>query len=184
MASLRERQVVAIFGLWLRCRWRCRSVLGRVAVQRMHGARLIFFFPWLFVVLLRQGFLTGALHQDARTYRRRLVFQMRRGLEGLRRLIGRRTDIGSGLQRMRRRSGTKRIGLADQPRQFGERVVFSARGRTAIMIVVGGKRSVLVSISHREDASPSGQRHIAGTHHWYERNGPCQIPSQIPIREG
>src|SRR4029077_5642175 len=84
--------------------------------------------------------------------------------------------------------GTKGIGLADQPRQFGERVVFSpwfsSRVRAAIIIVVGGKRSVLVSISHHEDASPSAQRHIAGTHQWYARNGFCQIPSQIPICEG
>ena len=39
-----------------------------------------------------------------------------------------------------------------------------ARVRAAIVIVgVGGKRSVLISISHREDASPSGQRQPAMT---------------------
>jgi hypothetical protein len=40
----------------------------------------------------------------------------------------------------------KRIGLADQPRELRQGI--------ALTPVVGGKRPALISISHRDDASP------------------------------
>jgi hypothetical protein len=56
--------------------------------------------------------------------------------------------------------GAEWIGLTDQPRQFSQRVAI-ARGRivriTAAIILVRGKRSALVSISHLDDASPAGK---------------------------
>lgn len=54
----------------------------------------------------------------------------------------------------------KRIALADQASQFSQWVAFDRRrmGIVAAMIaVVGGIRSALISISHRNDASPSGK---------------------------
>jgi hypothetical protein len=56
--------------------------------------------------------------------------------------------------------GAERIGLTDQPREFGQRIAL-ARSRSvrinAVIIVVSRKRSALISISHRDDASPSGK---------------------------
>jgi hypothetical protein len=53
------------------------------------------------------------------------------------------------------------IGLADQPREFRQRIVLAscgaARVTAAIMAIVGGKGSILVSISHCDDAPPSGK---------------------------
>ena len=61
----------------------------------------------------------------------------------------------------------ERVGLPDQPGQFRQRIALALRRRirvrAAIVIVGGGKRSVLITISHREDASPSGQRQPAMT---------------------
>ena len=64
---------------------------------------------------------------------------------------------GGGLGR-----SPERIGLPDQPREFGKRIALAppslvdrrdhSRRR---------ERSVLISISHRDDASPSGQRQPA-----------------------
>jgi hypothetical protein len=55
----------------------------------------------------------------------------------------------------------ERIGLTDQPREFSQRIAFSPHGRmlvaVTIMIVARRKRSILISISHRDDASPSGE---------------------------
>jgi hypothetical protein len=55
----------------------------------------------------------------------------------------------------------ERIGLTDQPREFSQRIAFSPsrRGLVAatIMIVARRKRSILISISHRDDACPSGK---------------------------
>jgi hypothetical protein len=61
--------------------------------------------------------------------------------------------------------GAERIGLPDQVRQFRQRIALAAqiRIRTAIMVGVGRKRSVLITISHREDAFASGQRQPAMT---------------------
>jgi hypothetical protein len=57
----------------------------------------------------------------------------------------------------------KRIGLPDQPRQFGQRIALTLRSRLVIptRATVGGISSVLISISHvvlhplRESADPS-----------------------------
>jgi hypothetical protein len=55
----------------------------------------------------------------------------------------------------------KRIGLSDQAGQFGEWIAFGSSRRmlivTAIVSVVRGIGSVLVSLSHRDDASPFGK---------------------------
>src|SRR5262249_51424769 len=52
----------------------------------------------------------------------------------------------------------ERIGLADQPREFGERIVFArAMLIAATIVIVSGERSALISISHRYDASPTGK---------------------------
>jgi hypothetical protein len=55
----------------------------------------------------------------------------------------------------------ERIGLTDQPREFGQRIAFSPSRRklvtATIMIVARWKRSILISISHRDDACPSGK---------------------------
>src|ERR1700743_1319931 len=55
----------------------------------------------------------------------------------------------------------KRIGLTDQPREFGQRIAFAPGRRmliiAVIVVVIGGKKSVLISISHRDHASPSGK---------------------------
>jgi hypothetical protein len=52
--------------------------------------------------------------------------------------------------------GPIRIILSDQPRELGKRIVLAAS-----LVGSGGKRLVLISISHRDDASPTGQRHPA-----------------------
>ena len=55
----------------------------------------------------------------------------------------------------------ERIGLTDQPREFGKRIAFvPSRGGliTAVIVtVIARKASILVSISHRDDAFPSGR---------------------------
>jgi hypothetical protein len=55
----------------------------------------------------------------------------------------------------------ERIGLTDQPRQLSQRIALAPCRRVlvtaAIMVVTSGKRSALISISHRNDASPSGK---------------------------
>ena len=69
-----------------------------------------------------------------------------------------RADIGPLLQwKGGLGRGAERIGLPDQ---FRQRIALAAhiRIRTAIMVGVGRKRSVLITISHREDAFASGQR--------------------------
>jgi hypothetical protein len=57
--------------------------------------------------------------------------------------------------------GAERIGLTDQTRELGQRIALALSRRmliaTAIIVVVAGKRPVLISISHRDDASPSGK---------------------------
>jgi hypothetical protein len=76
----------------------------------------------------------------------------------------------------------ERIGLADQPSKFSQRIAFGLFRRAlvsaTIMIVVRRNRSTLISISHRDDASPSGK---PANPHFYKRTGPCQMPSQIPV---
>jgi len=73
------------------------------------------------------------------------------------------------------------IVLTDQPREFSQRIAFSLCRRAlaiaTIIIVVRWKRSILISISHRDDACPSGKPPT----HTYKRTGPCQMPSQVPM---
>jgi hypothetical protein len=77
----------------------------------------------------------------------------------------------------------KRIGLPDQPRKFSQRIAVGlcrrARITATIIIVVRRKRSILISISHRDDASPSGKK--AASRLLYKRTGPCQKPPQVPV---
>src|SRR4051812_14812780 len=113
----------------------------------MHRLRLVF---WLVVVFLRQRqrqrwrrcFVARALH-PCRRARRRSIGQF------LRRIVLLRTHVGPRLQRVRRGfgRGPERIILPDQPCEFGKRIALAAS------LLGGGKRSVLISISHRDDAS-------------------------------
>jgi hypothetical protein len=52
----------------------------------------------------------------------------------------------------------ERIGLPDQPRQLSQRIALApcrcVLVTAAIIAVISGKRSVLISISHCDDASP------------------------------
>src|SRR6478672_2400258 len=132
--------------------WRC-GWLGRVAVQRTPGATLVLVF------LLWRGFLPGALPPWRRPSRR-ARFVLRGGV--LWADIGPRLQRKGGLGR-----GAERIGL---PHQFRQRIALAAhiRIRTAIMVGVGRKRSVLITISHREDcirfgAAPTRHDHRAMT---------------------
>src|SRR5665213_2340586 len=131
-------------------------MLGRVAAQRMLCARIILRGVIVLGVSLRRRFLpSGTLHPGWRTGGRPVIglcgrlIGFTRGAARLHRLIGTAPDIG------------KRIGLTDQPRQFGERIALgSSRPMlivAAIVVVVRGIGSVLVSISHRDDASPFGK---------------------------
>jgi len=73
------------------------------------------------------------------------------------------------------------IVLTNQPREFSQRIAFGPCRRmlvtATIMIVVRWKRFILISISHRDDACPSGKPPT----HTYKRTGPCQMPSQVPM---
>src|SRR6516165_629313 len=60
--------------------------------------------------------------------------------------------------RRRRRIGTalisERVGLADQPGQLSQWVALApSRLIAAAIVIVGGERSVLISVSHRDGAS-------------------------------
>src|SRR5262249_35049207 len=72
-------------------------------------------------------------------------------------------------------------GLADQPRQFRQRIALGAAGgiwiAAAAVVVLRGIRSVLISISHRDDASPSTGSQIVR-----QTNGHLPVPSHIPMR--
>jgi len=123
-----------------------RGMRGAVALHRMHAA-----------VEIRLGLLmgSGALHPGRRArgrvvgFQRRLRFMVRIAIVGARRnrLVG-AAQIG------------ERVGLADQPRQFGERIALASGRRlmtATVVVVIRGERSILVSISHRDVASPSGK---------------------------
>ena len=135
----------------------------------MHRARVI-----LGVILLWDS-LSGTLH-PRRWTRGRLVIRRRRLLV-LSARAGARLDLLIGP------THTERVGLTDQPRQFGQRIALGL-GRcalliVAIMVIIGGKRSVLISISHRDDASPSGKPPTRP----YKRTSRCQLAApQIPMR--
>ena len=150
-------------------------------MQGMHRRRLVF---RLVIVFLRRGGGGSGVSCRARCIHAG-------GLGGAHRAASSGGSYCSGgycgrygprLQRMRRRlgRGPERIVLPDQPCQLRKRIALGrAVGITAIM-VGGGKRSVLISISHRDDASPSGQRQPAMSTNHDERIGPCQIPHEPP----
>ena len=79
--------------------------------------------------------------------------------------IGRIVGIGlSRPLRLKRQIGSPHraegIGLTDQARKLRERIAFGLGGRAraaAAIAVSGRKRSILITISHRDDASPSGK---------------------------
>ncbi len=77
--------------------------------------------------------------------------------------------------------GGERIALPDQARKLRQRVALALCGLmqiiAAVIVVVRGKRFVLISISHRDDASPLGKLPTRP----YKRASPRQLPSQIPI---
>ena len=156
---------LSLIGVWLfvlililrllRRHWRSRL---RITVQWMHRGRLIV----CLVVVLRLGLLgprIGALHPWRRPGRRlglrlvllRIVFL---GLV-LRRLVTLRgLRLGFHIGAAHR----KGIGLADQARQFGQGIAFDILAMlicAAAIVIMGGKLSVLISISHRLRCIPS-----------------------------
>src|SRR5258706_14462240 len=110
----------------------------------MHGVQLL----RLFVFLLWRGFLPGALPPWRRPSGRARFFL---GGGVLRADIGPRLQREGGLGR-----GAERIGLPHQPRPFRPRIPLAAHIRifTAIMVGGGREKSVLITISHPEEASP------------------------------
>src|SRR5260221_12759553 len=130
----------------------------------MHCTRVI-----LRVILLRD-FLPGALHPRRRTRGGRLRIR-RRPLLVWSAGAGGRVDLLIGPTH-----AAQRIVLTDQPRQFGQRIALVLGGRVlglvAVMVIIGGETSVLISISHRDDASPSGKPPT----HPFKRTGPRQMP--------
>jgi len=123
-----KRRRLVVIRLW-------RGTRRRIAVQRMHRTRVIF------GVILLWDFLPGALH-PRRWTRGRLVIRRRRLLV-LSARAGARLDLLIGP------THAERVGLTDQPRQFGQRIALGL-GRcalviVAIMVIIGGKRSVLIS---------------------------------------
>jgi hypothetical protein len=75
----------------------------------------------------------------------------------------------------------ERIGLADQPGEFSQWIALGPRCCTlvvtAIMGIAGGKVSVVVSISHRDDASPPEGCQLA----FHKRTSHCQMPLTGPM---
>ena len=128
------------------------GLLGRITMQGVHRRRLVL---RLVIVVLRQrrrrqrGFVARALH-PCRRARRSIEFVFRR-------VILLWAHVGPRLQRARRGlgRGPERVILPDQPCEFGKRITLAAS------LVGGRKMSVLISISHRDDASPTGQRQPA-----------------------
>src|SRR5579872_3768155 len=127
---------------------------GRVAVQRMHRARIVLLWRrrrWR--VLAHR-----ALHPGWWS-RRRLFFRLRRkliivlvcGAASWPR-VRLQLQIGS-----LHTAGAERIGLTDQTSEFGKRIALdllgSMRSVVPVIVVSTRKTSVLISISHRDDAS-------------------------------
>src|SRR5258706_3453697 len=116
----------------------------------MYSARII-----LRVVLLRGfplwRFLSGALHPRRRTGGRRIV---RGWLPVLVTPAGARLDLLIGATH-----AAERIGLADQPRQFGQRIALALVRRAlvtvAIIGIIGGEKAGPVSVNPPDDACPS-----------------------------
>jgi len=127
------------------------------------------------VFLLRSFLPVGALH-PGRWARGRGVIRLRRLLVLIARARA-RLDLVIGPPH----AAAERIGLADQPRKLSQRVALlpcrCVRVTAAMIIVIGGKRSVLISISHCDDASPSGKLPIRP----HDKIGRCQMPPQVPM---
>ena len=124
-------------------------------MHRMDWARGIFWILHLREFLPLRDFLPGsALHPRWRARGRGII----RGRRGpiLIALGGTRLYLMVGPAH-----AGKWIVLTDQPRELSQRIAFGLRRRVlasaTIMIVVRWKRSILISISHRDDASPSGK---------------------------
>ena len=138
-------------------------MLCGITLHRMHRAR---------IVLLR-GFLPG----DALHPRRRARGSIIRDFLGR---IERVMHLGT---RLRRQIGAphvrERIGLTDQAGEFSQGIALGPRRCmsvvTAVMGIAGGKMSVVVSISHRDDASPPGRlpTRVSQAH--------CQMPLTGPM---
>ncbi len=132
---VRRRRMVFRFG---------RRLRRGVAEQRMHRARII---------LLRRFLPAGALHPRRRARSDAVIVDREFVLIGLggARLHGLIGPAHAG----------ERIGLTDQPRELSQRIALDPRRRmlftAAIVVIVRGKRSILISISHGDDASPSGK---------------------------
>ncbi len=146
-----------------------RAGLRRIAMQRMHGVGIILTLIVLVLIILARivlrlrGMVRRRLPYHLRTLDVRTLYPLRRTGRGRRFLFDRL--LISLLVLLTRRLGLRRIGatrrckrvcLADQPGKFGKRVAL-VRARpiliAATIIVVGWKRSVRISISHRDDAS-------------------------------
>jgi hypothetical protein len=145
---------------------------GGVTVQRMHSTRIILLWRFLPRHALHPGRWTGG---NTIVVRRCIIWYWRRFVRiacsaaRLYRLIG-------------AAHGGERIGLPDQARKLRQRVALALCGRmqiiiAAMIVIVRGKRSVLISICHRDDASPSGKLPTRP----YKRARPCQMPSQVPM---
>jgi hypothetical protein len=137
-------------------------------MQRMHCTRVI-----LWVILLRGFPPDSALHPRRRARGKAIIRSWRLVLIAR---VGARLYLLVGPTH-----AAKRIGLTDQARELGQRIALALGWRAlviaAIIVIIRGKRSALISISHRDDASPSGKPPT----HPFKRTGPRQMPPQIPM---
>jgi hypothetical protein len=153
-------------------------------MQRMYRARLIL---RLLVFRLGRrgcGFLPMRTLHPWRRARGQIVF----GLGGRLIVLNRLALLGAGL-RLSLYIGPahrKRIGLADQPGQFGQRIALApASGvliAAATIVIVVGIRSVLISISHRGDASPSARSQFVRHQIVRQMIGHPPVAARIPMR--
>ena len=143
-----------------------RGMCRRITMQRMHRAGII--------LLRRRGFLPDrALHPGRRTRGRVIVCRPAVHTDRARGPAAVPADWPGPCRRTDRSDrSAARVPPADRSRPWRTHA-----GHRRDLIVVGGKRSVLISISHRDDASPSGK---PPTRPSYKRTGPCQMPSQVP----
>src|SRR3569832_482756 len=145
-----------------------RRLRGRVAVQRMHVARIILLarigLVGRIVVLRRRRRLLsdgGALHPGRRRRRRSLI-----GL-GLLITVVARLRIGRFCWWLfwqvgaTHRLAAERIGLSDQASKLSQRIAFGVVGCSrlpvAIVVATGRISPVLISLSHRDNVSPRGK---------------------------
>jgi hypothetical protein len=121
----------------------------------MDWARRIFRILHLREFLPLRDFLPGSALHPRRRARGRGIIRSRRG-PILIALGGTRLYLMVGPAH-----ADEWIVLTDQPRELSQRIVFGPCRRmlaiATIMIVVRWKRSILISISHRDDACPSGK---------------------------